>query len=142
MAKKTEERKEVKEDVIFKACADSNASFSKLWEDSYLNLYKPWIGSMGEMFDKTANLSKEATPQKYKEFYDLCVSTYKETYGNFVKSMEPKGEMFENFEQSTTIYLGMYKSWIAALENMSEKAKELSTQTSDPQAFKEFSNPG
>jgi hypothetical protein len=54
--------------------------------------------------------------------------------------MEPNGEMFKHFEQSTTIYLGMYKSWIVALEKMSEKAKELSTQTSDPQAFKEFSN--
>ena len=34
----------------------------------------------------------------------------------------------------------MYKSWINALEKMSEKAKELSTQTSDPEAYKEFSN--
>jgi len=298
MAKKTEERKEAKEDVIFKNCADSHAAFSKLWEDSYLKLYKPWIESTGEMFDKTASLSKEATPQKYKEFYNewlktyqnsfgkfypiptpksnketlekflssaekynklysswieelegnsqktkeilsgkpdpakykechdmwiksyekifdeltelplestkeifgnnmeipdifsgsflqmsklfkksyaqLCrplnqsmmtlsdkmaeissgnaspeaykefyniwVDTYKETYGKYAKSVEPNGEMFENFEQSLTIYLGMYKSWIAALEKMSEKAKELSTQTSDPQAFKEFSN--
>jgi hypothetical protein len=54
--------------------------------------------------------------------------------------VEPKGEMFENFEQSSTIYLGMYKSWIAAFEKMSEKAKELSKQTSDPAAYKEFSN--
>jgi hypothetical protein len=299
MAKKAEERKEVKEDVIFKTWADSNAAFSKLWEDSYLKLYKPWIESTEEMFDKTANLSKEATPQKYKEFYDewiktyqnsfgkfypiptpksnketleiflssaerynklysswieelednsrqtkeilsgkpdpakykechdmwiksyekifdeltelpsqestkeifgnymeipdiylgsflqmsklfkrsyaqLCkplndsmmtlsekmteisrgdagpeaykefynlwVDTYKETYGKFARSMEPNGEMFENFAQSTNIYLSMYKSWIAALEKMSEKAKEMSIQNSDPEAYKEFSN--
>jgi len=299
MVKKTEERKEVKDDVIFKTWADSNASVSKMWEDSYLNLYKPWIESTGEMFEKSANLSKEATPQKYKEFYDewiktyqssfgkfyptlapesnketleiflssaerynklyrswiqelednsrqtkeilsgkpdsvkykechdmwiksyekifdeltdllsqestkeifgnyleipdiylgsflqmsklfkrsyaqLCkplnesmmtlsekmaeisrgdanpeaykefynlwVDTYKETYGKFARSVETNGEMFENFSQSTNIYLGMYKSWIDALEKMSEKAKELSTQTSDPEAYKEFSN--
>ncbi|HMB44835.1 MAG TPA: hypothetical protein VKL21_03335, partial [Candidatus Methanoperedens sp.] len=34
----------------------------------------------------------------------------------------------------------MYKSWIDALQKMSEKAKELSTQTSDPEAYKEFYN--
>jgi hypothetical protein len=299
MVKKAEEKKEVKEDVIFKTWADSNAAFSKMWEDSYLKLYKPWIESTGEMFDKTANISKEATPQKYKEFYDewiktyqnsfgkfypiptpksnketleiflssaeeynklyrswieeleensqktkeilsgkpdpakykechdmwiksyekifdeimelplqestkklfgnnmeipdiylesflqmsklfkksyaqlykplnesmmalsgkmaeisrghagpeaykefydLWVDTYKDTYGKYVKSVKPSGEMFENFVESTNIYLGMYKSWISALEKMSEKAKEMSIQTSDPEAFKEFNN--
>jgi hypothetical protein len=299
MVKKADKRTEDKEDVIFKTWADSNAAFSKLWEDSYIKLYKPWIESTGEMFDKTANLSKEATPQKYKEFYDewiktyqnsfgkfypiqtpksnketlekflssaerynklyrswieeleensqktkeilsgkpdpakykechemwiksyekifdeltelptqestkeifgnymeipdiylgsflqmsklfkrsyaqlfkplndsimtlsekmaeissgnggseaykefynLLVDTYKETYGKFARSVEPNGEMFENFAQSTNIYLSMYKSWISALEKMSEKAKEISIQTSDPEAFKEFNN--
>ena len=64
MAKKTENRKEAKEDVNFKTCAHSNAAFSKLCEESYLKLYKPWIESTGEIFDKTASLSKEAAPQK------------------------------------------------------------------------------
>jgi hypothetical protein len=299
MVKKAQERNEVKEDVIFKTWADSNAAVSKMWEDSYLKLYKPWIETTGEMFDKTASLSKEATPQKYKEFYDewiktyqnsfgkfypiptpksnketlevflssaercnklygswieeleansrqtkeilsgkpdpakykechdmwiksyekifdelmelpaqestkeifgnymeipdvylgsflqmsklfkksyaqlfkplnesmmtlsdkmaqisagdagpeaykefynLWVDTYKETYGKYARSVEPNGEMFENFVESTNIYLSMYKSWIAALEKMSEKAKEMSIQNSDPEAFKEFNN--
>ena len=34
--------------------------------------------------------------------------------------------------------MSMYKSWINALEKMSEKAKEMSKQTSDPEAYKEF----
>ena len=68
------------------------------------------------------------------------MDTYNEIYGKYVKSVEPTGEMFRNFVESTNIYLGMYKSWIAALEKMSEKAKEMSTQTSDPEAFKEFNN--
>jgi hypothetical protein len=34
----------------------------------------------------------------------------------------------------------MYKSWISALEKMSEKGKEMSLQNSDPNAFKEFNN--
>ena len=52
---------------------------------------------------------------------------------NMQQSMEPSREMFENFVESTNIYLSMYKSWIAALEKMSEKAQELSKQTSDPE---------
>lgn len=299
MVKKADKKSDAKEDVIFKTWADSNAAVSKMWEDSYLKLYKPWIESTGEMFDKTAKLTKEAAPQKYKEFYDewvktyqnsfgkfypapaprsnketlvmflssaerynklyrswiqelednsivtkeilsgkpdpvkykechdkwiksyekifdelmelpsqestkeifgnymeipdiylgsflqmsklfrrsyaqLCkplnesmmtlsdkmaeisrgnagpeaykefynlwVDTYKETYGKYARSMEPKGELFGNFVESTNIYLSMYKSWIAALEEMSEKAKEMSIQNSDPEAFKEFNN--
>jgi hypothetical protein len=299
MVRKTEERTQAKEDLIFKTWADSNAAFSKLLEDSYLKLYKPWIESTGEMFEKTAIISKEATPKKYKEFYDewiktyqnsfgkfypiptsksnketleiflsgaekynklysswieeleensqmtkeilsgkpdpakykechdkwiksyekifdeimelpsqestkeifgnymeipdvylgsfsqmsklfkksytqLCkplnesmmtlsdkmaqisagnasleaykefydlwVDTYKETYGKYAKSVEPNGEIFEDFVESTDIYLSMYKSWISALEEMSEKAKEMSIQNSDPDAFKEFNN--
>jgi hypothetical protein len=45
--------------------------------------------------------------------------------------------MFGLFVETSNIYLGMYKSWIAALEKMSEKAKKMSKQTSDPEAFKE-----
>jgi alpha-galactosidase/6-phospho-beta-glucosidase family protein len=73
MVKKSEGRKEeLKEELkeesaekkdISKTWADT--AFSKMWEDSYLKLYKPWIESTGDMFEKMALLSKEATPQKY-----------------------------------------------------------------------------
>jgi len=82
----------------------------------------------------------DASPEAYKEFYTLWVDTYKETYGKYVGSMQPSKEVFESFAQSTNIYLNMYKSWIAALEKMSKKAEELSKQTSDPEAYKEFYN--
>jgi len=52
--------------------------------------------------------------------------------------MEPTGEIFENFVKSSDIYLGIYKAWIAALEEMSEKASEMSKQTSDPGHIKNF----
>ncbi len=52
--------------------------------------------------------------------------------------MRPSKEVFESFVQSTNIYLNMYKSWMTALEKISEKAKELSKQTTDPEASKEF----
>lgn len=114
---------------------------SKLWKKSYAQLCKPLNESMMTLSEKMAQISKgDADPEAYKEFYTLWMDTYKETYGKYVKSMEPTGEMFGDFVESTNVYLGMYKSWIEALEKMSEKAKEMSKQTSDPEAFKEFYN--
>jgi len=114
---------------------------SKLWKKSYEQLCKPLNESMTKLSEKMAEISRgNADPEAYKEFYTLWMDTYKEIYGKYVKSMEPNGEMFGNFMESTNIYLGMYKSWIAALEKMSEKAMEISKQTSDHEAFKEFNN--
>jgi hypothetical protein len=56
------------------------------------------------------------------------------------ESMQPTGEMFEHFVKKSDIFLTMYKSWIAALETMSEKAQEMSKQYPDPEGFKEFLN--
>jgi hypothetical protein len=68
------------------------------------------------------------------------MNTYNDIYGKYFKYSEPTGEMFGHFVESSNIYLGLYKSWIAVLEKMSQKAKEMSKQTSDPEAFKEFYN--
>lgn len=42
---KTEERKEINEGNkdIFKTIEDNYTTISKMWGDSYLNLYKPWL---------------------------------------------------------------------------------------------------
>ena len=114
---------------------------SKLWKKSYAHLCGPLNESMLKFSEKMAEISGgDAGSEAYKEFYTLWMETYNEIYGKYVKSSQPSGEMFGHFVESTNIYLGMYKSWIAALEKMSEKAKEMSKQTSDPEAFKEFNN--
>ncbi len=119
------------------------AQMSKLWKDSYANLYWPWADSMLKLSGKIAEISSGyATPEAYKEFYALWIKTYQETYGRLL-NVQPAGltkEMLENFLKSTDIYLNMYKSWIAALEKMSEKTRDLSTRTADPEAYKEFYN--
>ncbi len=119
------------------------AQMSRLWKDSYTKLYMPWINSMMKLSEKMAEISKGgAGPEAYKEFYNLWMNTYQETYGRLfnVQSIQPSKEMLENFLQSTNIYLKLYKSWMAALEKISEKARELSKHTSDPEAYKEFYN--
>ncbi len=114
---------------------------SKLWKNTYVKLYGPWIESMQKLSRKMAEVSRgDAGPEAYKEFYNIWMDTYQETYGKHIQSMQPSKELFESFVQSTSIYLNMYKSWIAALEKMSKKAEELSKQTADPEAYNEFYN--
>lgn len=119
------------------------AQISKLWRDYYTELYLPWVDSMMKLSIKTAEISRgEASPEAYKEFYNLWMDTYRETYGRFfsMESIRPSKEMLDSFLRSTDIYLNMYKSWITALEKMSEKTMDLTKHTTDPEAYKEFYN--
>ncbi|HWQ95805.1 MAG TPA: hypothetical protein VN368_00385 [Candidatus Methylomirabilis sp.] len=139
MAKRTEEKKDVNEEKISKTWADSYTAVSKMWEDSYLKLYKPWIESTGEMFEKTSHLSKEATPQKYREFYDEWIKTYQNTFGKFYPIPTPKSnrETLEKFLSSAEESNKIYRSWIAELEENSRKTKEILQVEPDPAKYKE-----
>ncbi|HEY9204968.1 MAG TPA: hypothetical protein VIO58_03515, partial [Candidatus Methanoperedens sp.] len=122
-------------------------------------LYRSWIAELEENSRATRGIMQGEQPVKYKECYDMWMKSYekifsggflqmsmlwmdanKEIYGKYASSMEPTGEIFEHFVKSSDIFLSMYKSWIAALEKMSEKAKEMSKQSSDPEGYKEFYN--
>ncbi len=121
--------------------SESFLQMTKLWTKSYAQLCKPLNESMMTLFKKMVDISMGDTdPEAYKEFYTLWMNTYNEICGKYVKSAEPSGEMFGLFVETSNIYLGMYKSWIAAFEQMSEKANEISKKTSDPEAFKESYN--
>lgn len=114
---------------------------TKLWKNTYIKIYGPWIESMQKLSAKMAEISKEEgepKPEIYKEFYTIWMETYKETFGKDIQSMKPSKDIFEGFMQSTNIYLDMYRSWIVALEKMSKKAEELSKKTADPEIYKEF----
>ena len=139
MVNKTEERKDMNEEKIFKTWADSYAAVSKMWEDSYLKLYKPWIESTGEMFDKTANLSKEAMPQKYREFYDEWIKTYQNSFGKFYPIPTPKSnkETLEKFLSNAEGYNKLYRSWIEELEDNSRKTKEILSGNPNMAKYKE-----
>ncbi len=123
-------------------------------------LYRSWIAELEENSRVTREVMQgEPDPVKYKECYDMWMKSYekifsgsflqiskpwmdtnKEIYGKYIKSMEPTGEMFEHFVKSSDIFLSMYRSWIAALEKMSEKAQKMSKQSPDPEGYKEFYN--
>ena len=149
MVKKSQGRKEelregLKEDSaekkdISKTWADNYTAVSKMWEDSYLKLYKPWFESTGEMIEKTALLSKEATPQKYRVFYDEWIKTYQNSFGKFypIPTLKSNKETLEKFLSSAEESNKIYKSWIAELEENSWKTKEILQSEPDPAKYKE-----
>ncbi|HEY9245857.1 MAG TPA: hypothetical protein VIO11_03325, partial [Candidatus Methanoperedens sp.] len=114
---------------------------SKLWKDSYLKLYNPWIETINKLSEDISKISKgEASQETYKEFYNVWMNTYQETLNKMFdgQSMKPSKETFENFIESTGIYLDLYKSWVNALEKMAEKIEDHSKLNTDPEAYKEF----
>jgi hypothetical protein len=116
---------------------------SKIWNDSYVKLYKPWINSMMKLSAKSSEISRgNASPEAYKEFYILWQNTYQETYGKLfdIQSMQPSKEAFETFVRNASVDLNISKSWIAILEKLSKKSRELSKQNADPETYKEFNN--
>src|SRR3970040_2262041 len=129
MVKKTEERKDTTEGKkdIFKTWADSYTEVSKMWEDSYLKLYKPWIESTEEMFEKATLHSKEAAPQKYKEFYDEWMKTYQNTFGKFypIPALKSNKETLEKFLSSAEESNKLYRLWIAELEENKKKNQKI-----------------
>jgi len=123
--------------------SDNLEQMSKIWKDSYMKLYNPWIGSILKLSAKSAEISRgDASPEAYKEFYSIWLNTYQETYGKLfdVQSVKPSKEVCESFVKSANDNLNITMSWIATLEKLSQKAKELSKQPGDPEAYKEFYN--
>jgi hypothetical protein len=139
MVKKTEEKKDVNKDKIFKSYADSYSIFSRMWEDSYLKLYKPWIESSGEIFEKTTQLSKDATPQKYREFYDEWLKTYQNTFGKFcpLPAERSNKETLEKFILNAEGLNEQYRSWMAELEENSMATRKVLQGKQDPKKYKE-----
>lgn len=121
--------------------SDTFRQITKVWRDSYAGLYMPLVDSALILSEKAADISRgKADPEAYKEFYSMWAKSYQENYKRIVDEQSTKlsKETFDNFTQSVNIYINMYKSWIAALEKMSEKSRELSKASTDPEVFKEF----
>ncbi len=144
MVKKTEGRKEeTKEERaekkdIFRIWADSNSALSKTWEDSYMNVYKPWIESTGKLIEKAIDLSKEVSAEKYKEFFDEWVKTYQDTSSRFYPRTMRKydRETLEKFVKSSEESARLFKSWAADLEENSQKTREMFESSTDPEKYR------
>jgi hypothetical protein len=117
------------------------AEMSKLWRESWSELYAPIMESTMKLSQKAAELSRgNGSPEAYKDFYDLWMNTYREAY-NRLWNFQPGGpskNVVETLLKSTDSAMNMYKSWMAALEKMQSKMREVMTRSTDPQVYKEF----
>ena len=144
MAIKKEDRKnrtEVEMD-IFKTWANSYTAVSKMWEDSYLKLYTPWLASTQDQLEKVVELSKDATPEKYMEFYEEWVKNSQKRAGKFYKitSGESNKELFQKFKEGTEESYKLYKSMIAELDTNARATHDILQREPDPEKYKQVYN--
>ncbi|MFA4957328.1 MAG: hypothetical protein WC556_10210 [Candidatus Methanoperedens sp.] len=121
--------------------SESFSKMAKQMQELYARLYIPSQDSMVKISQDIAKISKgEATPETYKEFYDVWMKTYKETFSRMFdpQTMKPSKEMMDSLKESMDLSLNLFKSWTAVLEKMSEKMHDGSELMNDPGAFKEF----
>jgi hypothetical protein len=141
MAKKTEEKKDINgENRDFsRTWVESYNAVSKMWEDSYFKLYKPWLESTGVLFEKAIEISNDAAPEKYKEFYEEWMKKYQNTRGNVltIPTLESSKETLEKLMKSAEESNIVYESWIAELEENSQKTRDLLQGEPDPVKYKE-----
>jgi hypothetical protein len=111
----------------------------KLWRDTYTKMYAPLVEAMGNLESKAVDISRGGgSPEAYKDFYTLWENTSQDLYRQYFQSVRPPKDAFESFAKASDLYLSTYKSWIETLEKMTEKTKELTKQSGDPAAQREF----
>jgi len=123
--------------------SESFSKMTKQMQELYARLYIPSQDSMVKISRDIAIISKGgATPETYKEFYDLWMNTYKDTFSKMFdpQTMKPSKEILDSLKESTDVNLNLFKSWTAVLEKMSEKMQDESKLVNDPGTFKEFYN--
>jgi phosphoglycolate phosphatase-like HAD superfamily hydrolase len=129
----TEERKDA-----FRMWTESYSAMSKVWQESYANLYNPWIESTGKLFDKASELSKQTSPEKYKEFYEELVKTQQNTLGKLYpmpKAMTDR-KTLEKLVTGAQESTNLMKSWSAELEENSKKTQKMLLGSAGPEDYK------
>jgi len=138
MVKKSEEKKETAEGMkdILNVWVSNSNEFLKMWGDTNLNLYKPWIDFIGEKSLKMSDISMDITPEKYKEFYDDWMKTYKSVYGKIypVQISSPK-EVLESFVNCADESNKVYMSWMDEFRENSKKTAEVLNDGVDPAKY-------
>jgi hypothetical protein len=129
----TDERKDA-----FRMWTESYSAMSKVWQESYANLYNPWIESTGKLFDKATELSKNASPEKYKEFFEELVKTQQNTLGKVYPM--PKAitdrKTLEKLITSAQESSNLMKTWSAEFEENSKKTQKTLSSGASPEDFR------
>jgi len=141
MVKKSEEKtaKETEEvKNVINLWVNNSNEFLKLWGDSNLKLYKPWIDFIAEKSMKIADMSMNASPIKYREFYEDWMKTYKSTYGNiYPADISSPSETLESFVKIANESNKIYMSWIEDFRENSKKTMQILNDGIDPAKYRE-----
>ncbi len=122
----------------YKMWSDTYGGVSKMWDESHSKILKPWVELMGEMSDKTKEISLNSAPENYKEFYDKWMKTYENSFGKFYPvSIPAPRDTLENFIKISGESNKLYRSWIEESEENTKKTSELLKNGADPAKFKE-----
>ncbi len=123
---------------VYRTLSDTYGQATRMWDESHTKLMEPWIGFLGEMSDLTKELSMNAAPKNYKEFYDEWMKTYENSFGKFhpVSIPSPR-ETLENFIKISGESKELYRSWIEESEENAKKTAALLNNGADPSKFKE-----
>lgn len=123
---------------VYKMWSDTYSSATRMWDESHLKLVKPLIELMVEMSDKAKEVSDNATPKNYREFYDEWMKTYEKSFGKFYPVNIPAPEeTLENFIKLSGESNKIYRSWIEESEKNAKKTSELLKNGADPARIKE-----
>jgi hypothetical protein len=122
----------------YKLWLDVYSGISMMWDDSHSKLIKLWIEFIGDMVDKTKELSLNVTPKNYKEFYDKWMKTYENSFGKvYPVSIPTPRETLESFIKILDESSKLYRSWIEESEKNVRKTSELLKNGADLGKFKE-----
>ncbi len=96
------------------------------WMESLVNFQNIFIEAMRRMREKmTTEIEGEALPEKYRDFYQLWIETYSETFKEFLKS----GHFASDMGRLTSYYVDFQKSNRDLLEENVLKPINLPTRT-------------
>ncbi|MBU4139801.1 MAG: hypothetical protein KJ729_07690, partial [Euryarchaeota archaeon] len=125
----------------FNLWSGNGTDFLKMCGDSQMKICNSWVESMEELSKKAKNISSEAVPEKYKEFYDEWVKSYQNSFGKYYplpsqdSGKELLGSLMSQAEESNRLY----KSWIAEMDRNSKKTQEAMMGEPSPVKYKECS---
>jgi hypothetical protein len=113
---------------------------TKMWEQSYANLYDPWVESAGRLIDKAMELSKDSTPEKYKEFYKELMDVQQNNLSKMYAV--PKGvadkESLEKMTKVADESSKLMQTWSQELADNTKRTQEMLSKGAPQENYGEF----
>lgn len=140
MTKKSDEINESTQgfkNIINTWTSESN-EYLKILGESNLKVYQPLIDFVGEESVRMTDISMNATPEEYKEFYDNWMKTCKNSFGKVyhVPVSSPK-EVLEDVIKCAKESNKVYMSWVEEFENNSRNTSEVLNNGNDPAKYRD-----